>query len=220
MINWGKIHTVFLDMDGTLLDLHYDNHFWLEYVPKCFAETNNISIEHAKSDIYARYEAIRGTLNWYCVDYWSDALDLDIPTLKQEVDHLIAIHPHVVDFLGAVRHHDKRIVLVTNAHGKSISLKMERTQLGGYFDTIVSAHDIGVAKEDNSFWGKLQHGEPFDRSKTLFIDDSLPVLRSAQQYGIAYLLAIRQPDSKKAENPTGEFDAISTFREIIPKIID
>ena len=29
---WRDIDTVLLDMDGTLLDLHYDNHFWLEPV--------------------------------------------------------------------------------------------------------------------------------------------------------------------------------------------
>ncbi|MCP4043692.1 MAG: haloacid dehalogenase, partial [Gammaproteobacteria bacterium] len=33
VINWNSIHTVLLDMDGTLLDLHFDNQFWLEHVP-------------------------------------------------------------------------------------------------------------------------------------------------------------------------------------------
>ena len=25
-----EVDTILLDMDGTLLDLHYDNHFWME----------------------------------------------------------------------------------------------------------------------------------------------------------------------------------------------
>ncbi|HBT55971.1 MAG TPA: haloacid dehalogenase, partial [Pseudomonas sp.] len=33
MLNWNAIDTVLLDMDGTLLDLHFDNHFWLEHMP-------------------------------------------------------------------------------------------------------------------------------------------------------------------------------------------
>ena len=33
MLNWSKIDTVLLDMDGTLLDLHYDSHFWLNVIP-------------------------------------------------------------------------------------------------------------------------------------------------------------------------------------------
>ena len=216
MINWETIRFVLLDMDGTLLDLHYDNHFWLDYVPQRYAEKQDLPLDVAKQEIYDRYERIRGTLDWYCVDYWSDQLGLDIPTLKQEVDHLIAVHPHVIDFLVAVRQRGKRITLVTNAHGKSLALKMERTQLGGHFDAIVCAHDLGLPKEELLFWEKLQTVEPFLTEQTLFIDDSLPVLRSARRYGIAQLLAVKTPDSKKPEKDVEEFEAITSFAEIIP----
>ncbi|HNG60363.1 MAG TPA: haloacid dehalogenase, partial [Cellvibrionaceae bacterium] len=40
MIPWQAIDTLLLDMDGTLLDLHYDNYFWLEYLPRAFAAKN------------------------------------------------------------------------------------------------------------------------------------------------------------------------------------
>ena len=38
LLPWSGIDTILLDMDGTLLDLHYDNHFWQVYVPEKFAE--------------------------------------------------------------------------------------------------------------------------------------------------------------------------------------
>ena len=38
MIDWNAINTVLLDMDGTILDLHFDNYFWKEYVPQKYAE--------------------------------------------------------------------------------------------------------------------------------------------------------------------------------------
>jgi len=147
MLAWSDIDTLLLDLDGTLLDLHYDNHFWLEYVPRRYAEQHGLSEPAAREELLARYKRAEGTLDWYCVDYWTRELGLDIPQLKEEVDHLIAVHPHVVEFLHAVRALKKRIVLVTNAHGKAIAVKFRRTQLGGHFDRVVSSHDLRVPKE-------------------------------------------------------------------------
>ena len=216
MIIWEKIHTVLLDMDGTLLDLHYDNHFWLEHVPRRYAEKNALSLAAAKNELLGRYKNAEGTLDWYCIDYWTRELRLDIPQLKEEVDHLIAIHPHVIDFLDAVRATGRRMVLVTNAHGKTIELKFRRTQLGEHFDAVVCSHDFGLPKERAEFWERMQAVEPFDKTTALLVDDSLPVLRAARAYGIAQLLAVRRPDSKQPEKLTGEFPAILSFREVMP----
>jgi len=216
MINWNRIDTVLLDMDGTLLDLHYDNHFWLEHVPRRYAEARGLTLADARAEILSRYKAVEGTLDWYCVDYWSEQLALDIPQLKEEVEHLIAVHPHVVDFLDAVRASRRRMVLVTNAHGKALALKFRRTALGGHFDAVVCAHDLRLPKEHPEFWQRMRTDQPFDPSRALLVDDSLPVLRSARGYGIAQLLAVRRPDSRLPEKDVGEFNAITSFRDIMP----
>ena len=161
-------------------------------------------------------KAVSGTIDWYSVDYWSQELGLDVMLLKEEASHLIAIHPYVPEFLEAVRTSGRNTVLVTNAHNKSLQLKMERTQLGGHFNTIICAHDFGVPKENDHFWMRLQQAQPFDPGRTLFIDDSLPVLRAAREHGIAQLLAVYQPDSHQPAIDVEEFDAIHTFRELLP----
>jgi len=216
MINWSSIDTVLLDMDGTLLDLHYDNHFWLEHVPRRYAEARGLALADARAEVLARYKAVEGTLNWYCVDYWSEQLALDIPQLKEEVEHLIAVHPHVIDFLDAVRGSGRRRVLVTNAHGKALALKFRRTALGGHFEAVVCAHDLRLPKEHPDFWQRMQTEQSFVPARTLLVDDSLPVLRSARRYGIAQLLAVRRPDSRQPDKDVGEFDAIASFRDIMP----
>jgi len=215
-LDWSQIDSVFLDMDGTLLDLHFDNYFWLEHVPLRYAQANAIDIEEAKQELLPRYRKAEGTIEWYCIDYWSNELGLDIALLKEEIDHLIAVHPHVTDFLDAVRRADKRVVLVTNAHGKSLALKMNRTQLGGHFDQLICSHDFGMPKEQSDFWRQLQSKEPFNKSRTLLVDDSLSVLRSAEQYGIKYLCAIYKPDSKEPARDILEFSAIHNFLELMP----
>lgn len=214
MIDWNQIDSVFLDMDGTLLDLHFDNHFWLEHVPQRYAQARELSLDRAKAELMARYENVMGTLEWYCIDHWSRELGLDIALLKEEVEHLIAVHPHVVGFLDQVRTAGKRLVLVTNAHQKSLALKLERTRLGGYFDAVICSHDLGLPKEDPLFWEKLQQIEPFEKERTLFVDDSQSVLLSARNYGIRWLLAVLKPDTKGPLREAGEFDAIRDFSEI------
>jgi HAD superfamily hydrolase (TIGR01509 family) len=215
MIDWTRVQTVFLDMDGTLLDLYYDNHFWREHVPLRFAEKQKISLEEAKQELASRYHHRASTLEWYCVDFWSCELGLDIAELKEEVSHLIAIHPDVPDFLKAAHQAGKRVVLVTNAHRKSLDLKMRKTGLENYFDALHTSHDIGLPKENPAFWIGLQSREPFDPNTTLLVDDSLPVLRSAQAYGIAHLLAVRFPDTKLPEKDPEEFEAIHSFRDVM-----
>lgn len=213
---WNEIDTVFLDMDGTLLDLNFDTYFWTEHVPKRYAETNGMGVQEAKEKLYPRMYELQGTMDWYCLDFWTRELDLDIPLLKEEVDHLIQVFPYVIDFMDAVRNLDKRLVLVTNAHMKSVELKMRKTPIGDHLDRVICSHDFGVPKEHESFWRQLQKKEPFAPTRTLMVDDSLPVLRSAKAYGIRYLLGVHQPDTKKPPRESGGFDVIHSFRDIMP----
>lgn len=216
MVSWDRIDTVLLDMDGTLLDLHFDNHFWLEHLPQRYAEKNGIALAQAKEILRLRCQKVEGTLDWYCVDYWTRELELDIELLKEEVNHLIAVHPHVLEFLAAVRARGKRLALVTNAHMKALAIKLRRTPLGTHFDAVISSHTLGLPKEDPAFWQRLQGVHPFTKESTLLVDDSLPVLRSARAYGIAQLLAVKRPDSKREEKDVGDFAAIASFRDITP----
>ncbi|BBP86063.1 hydrolase [Pseudomonas sp. Pc102] len=214
-LNWSAIDTVLLDMDGTLLDLHFDNHFWLEYLPQRYAEHHGISREAADAELVPLFKHHAGQLNWYCTDFWSRELKLSIRDLKREVADLIALRPDADHFLAALRRAGKRVVLITNAHRDSLSLKMERVELAPWFDRLISSHDYGFPKEDQQFWHALQQDSPFNPARTLFIDDSLPILRSARAHGVAHLLAVLQPDSRGALKDTEEFAAVDGYRELV-----
>jgi len=218
MVNWEQIDTVLLDMDGTLLDLHFDSFFWREHVPKRYAERHSLSLEDAKSTLFPKFRNKEGTMDWYCVDYWSDTLSLDIALLKKEVEHLIAIHPYVIEFLDRLREVNKTVALVTNAHQKSLMLKLEHTALHDHIDHIICAHDFGMPKENRDFWSRLQKRLAFDKARTLLVDDNLAVLRSAKDYGMVRLLAIYHPDSNDERRDVEEFDAIEGFNQIMPSL--
>ena len=56
----------------------------------------------------------------------------------------------------------------------------------------------------------------FDPTRSLFIDDSLPILRSARAFGVAHLLAVRQPDSQQPAKDSQEFAAVDDYRALLP----
>jgi putative hydrolase of the HAD superfamily len=215
-LNWNDIDTVLLDMDGTLLDRHFDDHFWLDHVPKRYAARYGMPIAAAREKLHGMFRSQENSLNWTDLDYWSEQLGMDIPLLKREVDHLIAVHPYVVRFLLFLKQQGKAIHLVTNAHSKTLSLKMEKTRLGPYFDDIVSAHDLGLPKEDYGFWAKLREKLPFDPERTLLGEDSETNLATAAAYGIRYLIYVSRFSSSVEPRPSERFSSIHYFSQLIP----
>jgi HAD superfamily hydrolase (TIGR01509 family) len=218
MLNWSKISTVLLDMDGTILDLHFDNHFWLHHLPLRYSESANISLEQAKENLASHYEKVAGTIDWYCLDYWAEQTKLPIQALKREVQHLISLRSDAHDFMLALRESGREIIMVTNAHPDSLSLKIELTQLDQYFDVLYSTHEFGVTKESQLLWERLQEKQGFILENTLFVDDSINILESAERYGFEHLLAVENPDSQQATRTINNFTSTSDFRTLIDEI--
>ena len=214
--DWEKVDTVFLDMDGTLLDLSFDTYFWHRHLPLRYSQKYSIEFNHARELLQGYYKGKAGTLDWYCTDYWTKELDLDVPALKREVAGRIRVFPNVERFLRKLTAAGKHIALVTNAHPDSIAVKMDSVRLETYFDRIVSSHDFGYPKERQDFWHSLMRLQSYDPKTTLFIDDNLDVLAAAKAYGIRYLITIQQPDSSKPRRGRLPYKAISDFAQIMP----
>jgi len=216
IINWNDIDTVLLDMDGTLLDRHFDDHFWLEHLPRRWAECNGTTTDNAVKHLHALFDSQEGTLNWTDLDYWSEQLGMDIPLLKQEVDHLIAVHPHVIEFLLFLKQHGKAVWLVTAAHSKTLDLKLNKTNIGDYFDGIVSAHQVGLPKEDTRFWKELQNLIVFDPVSTMLGEDSEASLDAARRFGIRHLVHVGRHSSRSGPKKSERYKSIDYFSRLIP----
>ncbi len=215
MLNWSKIDTVLLDMDGTLLDLHFDSHFWLNVVPEQLALTRNITLDEAKADMHKRYQAVSGQIQWYCLDYWQEQLNLPIMELKRQTQHLIKVREDVPHFLTELKKAGKELILLTNAHPENVMLKFEHTAIDNYLDGVVSTHQYGVSKEQQSLWHQVQKDLGFNKQHTLFVDDSVPVLNAAREYGIEHLLAVANPDSQQPHNVIADYLNVTDYRNII-----
>ncbi len=216
-VHWHNIDTILLDMDGTLLDKHFDDYFWEQYVPEHYSLKHNLTIEEAREQLLERYRQVENTLDWTDLNYWSDQLGLDIPELKIRINHLIDVHPYVPDFLHFCRNNGKKVYLVTNAHSKTLAIKLEKTAIGHLFDRIICADEVGYAKEERIFWDQLEILLGFNKSTTLLADDTEKVLRSADEYGMGFLIFVARPSSRKPVAYSRYYPSIEYFNELIPK---
>jgi len=207
--------TLMLDMDGTVLDLAYDNYVWKDLVPARYAETKGMSLEDARSRLYAKYLAIQGDIEWYCLDHWSERLGLDVLELHRDVNDRIVYLPGARDFLQTMHENDVRVLLVTNSHPDTLALKDEVTGLAGYFDAIYTSHEFGYAKERQEFWYALQEEEGFLRESTLFVDDNQVVLESADTYGVEMLVEIEHPDTSEPKKKKLDYAGVNGVADLL-----
>lgn len=216
--DWHDIDTVLLDMDGTLLDLEFDSHFWQQLVPQTLSEKRAIPFEDARKLIHDEYLAVQHTMNWYCFDYWCERLDLDIYQMTSEVGSRARLRVDTEPFLQALRQAGQRTILLTNAHPHSLAVKVEYTGLDQHLDLLLSTHTFGYPKEDQRLWQAVQQQTGFDPQRTLFVDDGEPILDAAREFGIRYCLGVQNPDSSMANKTFQRHPSMSDYRQLIPAL--
>jgi HAD superfamily hydrolase (TIGR01509 family) len=214
-VDWSAVDTVLLDMDGTLLDLRFDNWFWITFVPNRYAAANGMSEAEAIERLTPMFKKVAHTLQWYSIDYWTQELGLDIPALKREQLARVEFLPGAEEFLRKLRMSGKRVILITNSHPTTLAIKNERVALTRYFDACYSSYPFDAPKEHADFWPRLAAREEFLPERTLFVDDSLYVLKCARAFGIGHLRAVRCPDSGAPPQSTADFAAVDSVAELL-----
>ena len=214
-VEWSAVDTVLLDMDGTLLDLRFDNWFWQELIPSRYAAANGLSRAEAAGELAPKFRARAGTLQWYCIDHWTRELGLDIRGIKRAAQGQVGFLPGAEQFLLKLKASGKRRVLVTNSHPATLAIKDSQVALTRHFDACYSTHAFDMPKEEAAFWPRLAAREPFSLERTLFVDDSMAVLNAAREFGIAWLRAVRCPDSGRPPQHTGGYAAVDKVADLL-----
>lgn len=217
-IDWQTIDDVLLDMDGTLLDLHYDATFWLKTVHSIVASFTGESENEIRDRFQKELKRQEGTLAWYCTDRWAEFFGIDLIEAKKQLAHLIRYRPHAKQFLEALRPLPLRTIIATNAHPDVIQLKLDVVPLGTLVDGIVSSHQYGVAKEHPNFWTALFDEYSIDPNRAIFMDDSPRVLDAADRAGVREIVEIRHPNLSEPPR-TAWKQGIDDFDALLPELL-
>ena len=202
-------------MDGTLLDLAYDDFIWNELLPIRYAEQHNCTLEQSKETLFSFYQQHNHTLKWYSSRFWTSQVDVDVLALQIEYKHKVAKRQGCIELLSYLKENNYPMWIATNADYAGLQFKLEETGLRDYFDVIVSSETLGHAKEFIEFWQVLQQEHPFDPSNCYFIDDTEKVLNGAKTFGIEQLYSIQQPSSAKSARETCNYPMLSALTDLI-----
>ncbi len=212
----AQCDTLMLDMDGTLLDLAFDNFMWLQHIPLEYARRHGLDSEEARRRLHEQYLKLQGQLDWYCLDHWSERLDLDVVGLHREQRSRIGWLPGAEAFLDLMQAQAQRVIMVTNSHRDTLAVKSEVTGIERYFAHIYTSHDFGHPKEEQDFWRALSAVEDFDPARTMFVDDTESVLASAREFGVAHVVRVTRPDTTRAVRSCDRYLAVEGVSDLLP----
>jgi len=180
------IECLLIDMDGVILDNAYDNDFWQNQIPEVIADSKGIAFDAAKRLAIQIFNYKKNTKDWYDVDYWSNMLDIDIEAQKRSEKSFsrISLYDGVIDTLNVLKNKTK-MILITNAHRKTLNIKLEKYNLTPYFDEMVCAHELHYVKEDIQLWYMLRSKYRLDYEKTLLVEDTINNINVGLSAGIS-----------------------------------
>ncbi len=210
-LRWDAIDDVLLDMDGTLLDRHFDNFFFEEALPRRYAALHELPFEEARALLFAMYRSVESELAWTDLHYWSRRVGVDVVAMHRELDHMIQFLPGAEEFLRFLRRIGKRITILTNAHASGVSVKTARTGLDRHVDRILDAFQVGFLKMRPEYWPTCQRLVGFNPERSLFMDDDEGCLRAAKRFGVMHLVHSAKSSSQLPAAPHGEFPSVSSF---------
>lgn len=207
-LNWKEIDDVLLDMDGTLLDRHFDNFFFEEELPRRYAVLQGMPFEAARDQLMSMYRSVEGELAWTDLHYWTKRIGIDVVAMTKELDHLIRFLPGAEEFLRALQRMGKRVTIVTNAHESGVAIKTARTGVDRYVDRVVNAFEVGYLKMRPEYWPTCQRLVRFEPKRSLYIDDDEDCLAAAQAFGVAHLFHSAKSSSELAPARSSIFPSI------------
>lgn len=135
----NTLKIISFDVDGTLVDLEYNDLVWFKEIPELVAKKKKINFEESLKLVKEEYSRLgEHNLNWYDIKYWISYFDLEVSYKKilEKYESQIKIFPDVIPTLEELKK-DFTLIVTTAMPREFLIPKMKK--LEQYFKNSFSA---------------------------------------------------------------------------------
>jgi HAD superfamily hydrolase (TIGR01549 family) len=143
------------DVDGTLVDLEYNDLIWFKEIPELIAKKKRISFEKSLKYVGEEYNKVgEHNLNWYDINYWVTYFGLKVSpnNILDKYESQIKIFPEVISLLEELKE-NFILIIISSMPREFLIPKMKK--LGKYFKFSFSALSDFKELKNSEIYSKI-----------------------------------------------------------------
>ena len=150
------VDVVSFDLFGTLVDKRPVDYFWLELIPRLYAEERGLELEEARREVFSKYEDVgESDLRWYLPSFWIKELGLkaSLGELLAEIEPMMEVSEEVLRVLSRLSTR-YRLIVSTNSSMEFAELALKILDPEGeVFEKVYSCvSHLGIPKKTREFY--------------------------------------------------------------------
>jgi len=168
------------DVDGTLIDLEYNDLIWFKEIPELIAKKKRISFEKSLKYVGEEYNKLgEHNLNWYDINYWVTYFGIKVSpkNILEKYESQVKIFPEVISLLEELKK-NFILIVITSMPREFLIPKMKK--LEKYFKFSFSALSDFKELKNSEIYSKI--------SKTLNVRPA-QILHIGDHWEFDYLAA-------------------------------
>ena len=166
-----SLKIISFDVDGTLVDLEYNDLIWFKEIPELVAKKKKISFEKSLKFVHEEYAKLgEHNLNWYDINYWISYFGIEISPDKifEKYEPQVKIYPEVIPLLEELK--KKYILIVITAMPREFLIPKMKN-LEKYFKFSFSALSDFKELKNSEIYSKISKALKVPPKQILHIGD-------------------------------------------------
>jgi len=166
-----SLRIISFDVDGTLVDLEYNDLIWFKEIPELVAKKKKISFEKSLKFVHEEYAKLgEHNLNWYDINYWISYFGIEISPDKifEKYEPQVKIYPEVIPLLEELK--KKYILIVITAMPREFLIPKMKN-LEKYFKFSFSALSDFKELKNSEIYSKISKALKVPPKQILHIGD-------------------------------------------------
>jgi len=172
LVNCKKsLKIISFDVDGTLVDLEYNDLIWFKEIPELVAKKKKVSFERSLKFVCEEYAKLgEHNLNWYDINYWISYFGIEISPDKifEKYEPQVKIYPEVIPLLEELK--KKYILIVITAMPREFLIPKMKN-LEKYFKFSFSALSDFKELKNSEIYSKISKALNVHPEQILHIGD-------------------------------------------------